>query len=956
MRCIKWVLSVFLTACLALSIVVPAYASGRYRTVVRVGFPIQNGISEVDENGNYKGYMVDYLERLRVYTGWKYEYVRVEGDLNTQLSTLLDMLERGEIDMMGTMNRTEELEQLFLYPEESYGTSYTTLAVAIDSQKWIEDDFANWDGITVATYPALENRMELLEQYAAVNGFTFHEVQYETYSEAYNAVLTGKADAIVQVDISMSAALRSIARFSPNPYYFALYKENRVLLEQLNHAIERMSRAYPHLQDELYERYFFPTDRFYISEESKKTIQNLGTVRVLFFEGNAPFQYVRNGELDGFAYTYFKRFSQLTGFMYEPVVAKSYEEGLTLMKNGQVDIVACIPTSSDLISDFDLRLTEPYFTSNNVLVSDKAYGWQGDNHNMEVSFDAEQTLNKLRAGEEICARIDSYSINYYLRKKVLYDNLRVDWTDVHSFSYAVAATDQMPQELLDILNLYSSTLGDATSQNMLYSSFADQVEYSLPELLYIYRSTIAWGVALAALLLCVFVLRHRSKRDRQQMKANERRIWHLSRYDQLTGAYNGVYFRKRLEELCREKVPLALVALNIRNFRYINETYGVVAADAFLCQVKEILDGALKEEEFFCRQGADIFYLAFENDTPAHISQRVSKISADIQRESGEILEEYPILIYSGGVLTAESPEPYSMSNLSYMMAALAQARKLQCQEVYFYDQSLHASEQLRHYIESHMQAALEQGEFQLYLQPKMNLHTSRLEGAEALVRWQTQDRGMLYPDQFIPLFEENGFCAQLDLYMVAQACRQQRLWKDEGLPLIPISVNQTKPLFYSEGYVDKLLAITRKYDIEPKYVTLEILEGLALENVDKFNHSIEQLNAEGFRISMDDFGSGYSSLNTLGKIKIDELKLDRLFLLDVAKDPDGKQRKVLASIVSLAKELNIHTVVEGVETKENEQMMIELSCDCGQGYYYSKPISAQRFLEDFLLPAARYS
>lgn len=177
------------------------------------------------------------------------------------------------------------------------------------------------------------------------------------------------------------------------------------------------------------------------------------------------------------------------------------------------------------------------------------------------------------------------------------------------------------------------------------------------------------------------------------------------------------------------------------------------------------------------------------------------------------------------------------------------------------------------------------------------------------------------------------------------------RTWIDQGMTPISISVNQTKLLFGREDYVDRLVAITRKYQVQPKYITLEILEGLALDSIEKLNSVIERLNAAGFRVSMDDFGSGYSSLNTLGKIKIDELKLDRLFLYDVAKDTHGTQRKVLASILALAKELNIRTVAEGVETQENEQMMIELDCDYGQGYYYSKPIPADRFLDEFLLP-----
>ena len=177
----------------------------------------------------------------------------------------------------------------------------------------------------------------------------------------------------------------------------------------------------------------------------------------------------------------------------------------------------------------------------------------------------------------------------------------------------------------------------------------------------------------------------------------------------------------------------------------------------------------------------------------------------------------------------------------------------------------------------------------------------------------------------------------------------------DEGLTPTNISVNQTRLLFASEGYVEKLLAITEKYHISPQYITLEILENLVLEQMDRVNACIAQLRAAGFRISMDDFGSGYSSLNTLGRLKIDELKLDRLFLMGVAKDTDGTQRKIMACILDLAKQLNISTVAEGVETQENEQMMAQLSCNYGQGYYYSRPLTATDFERDFLMPYSKH-
>ena len=219
--------TLLLAACIMLLLsFLPFQARAASDRVVRVGFPIQGDISYIDEDGNYAGYMVDYLNKLTLFTDWEIEYVQAKGDLNTQISTLLEQLQAGQIDMMGTMNRNTALENMFLYPDYSYGSTYTVIAVRDDSA-YISENYSNWDGITFATYPGMEPRMELLEHYAEVNGFTYELKNYDTYIETVNAVRNGEADAVLQVDISLPNGLRSRALFSYTLLFCTISYANR---------------------------------------------------------------------------------------------------------------------------------------------------------------------------------------------------------------------------------------------------------------------------------------------------------------------------------------------------------------------------------------------------------------------------------------------------------------------------------------------------------------------------------------------------------------------------------------------------------------------------------------------------------------------------------------------------------------------------------------------------------
>lgn len=951
MKSLKNIAAVLIISIILLGNFVTAYAMPPSDTIVRVGFPIQDGISYIDENGNYAGYLVDYLSQLSLFTDWEIEFVPAEGDVNTQLSTLLEQLQNGEIDMMGTMNRNAALDEMFLYPNYSYGSTYTVLAVRDDSS-YISEDFSNWDGITVAAYPGMDARMELLNQYAKVHGFTYEVVEYDTSKEMIDAVLSGETDAVLQVDISLLEGLRSIGRFSPSPYYFALSPQREDLLSELNAALEIVSISYQNLQYELYERYFLDSSDFFrASEEALEYIQSLGSLRVLFFTGNAPFQYIQDGQLKGFSVEYFDDFAERVGLQYEAVIADDLSAATELVQNNQVDLIACIATDSALSYEKGIRLSLPYFCSYAIRTYSAEHKNTGE-HVLKFNMNTEEALENVLFHPDCCTWIDGYTLNYYLRKEVVYDDIVTNWADAREFSYAVAVINSLPNasKMVSLLNQFASSISNQEKQARLSAHLLDKMEYTPKEWILANRAAIAVISASAIFIVGVFTFYIYHKKMAYKALVSENKVLHLSIYDELTGAYNRTYFCKLVEQRIAHGETGALVALNIHNFKYINDTYGTHRADQLLRKIKDILAANLREDELLCRPSADCFYLAVSDCLPEDITRRVAELQSQLKVLAEDLLDGYRISFYCGAVSSVTSPDVCStQTNLNCLLVALAHAKQEIGSIVCMYDASMHQEEQLRQYIEANMHRALAENEYQIYLQPKMNLRTGQIDSAEALVRWQTKDRGLLFPDQFISLFEQNGFCKQLDLYMLEKSCQILRNWMDAGISPITISINQTKSLFVSDDYVEKLLEITSRYHVQPQYILLEILEGLAFENIAELNHSIAHLNHAGFRVSMDDFGSGYSSLNTLGKLHIDQIKLDRMFLMDLRQEQRSSQYEVMLSIFAMAKKLGIETVTEGVETKMDEELLQSMGCDYGQGYYYSKPIPADDFYHTFL-------
>ena len=425
----------------------------------------------------------------------------------------------------------------------------------------------------------------------------------------------------------------------------------------------------------------------------------------------------------------------------------------------------------------------------------------------------------------------------------------------------------------------------------------------------------------------------------RMMVKNNDEMEKLAYTDQLTGAVSFARFTQLVRMYAHKNNDYSLVSLNLRRFKFMNEILGRDKSDDFLCRIVTCIKPMLKKDEIICRDSADVFYMLLIGTDENVISNRIHAIFNSIRQNTKDFCYEYE---FCCGVI---SNSTYSFEQmLTNVMFALAQSKEMASENICFFDEEVHKKKEFENFVESNMQQALDSNCFEMVLQPKVDLDTNLVVSAEALVRWKLEDGTYLPPSSFVGIFEKNRFCSKLDFYMLRKAIQQIRKWIDMGIQPVNISVNQSKIVFYHENYISELQSLLRKYDVSASYITLEVLESTVIEDFKLFNQILSEVKKLGFSVSLDDFGSGYSSLNVLSKLDIDELKIDRIFLHTDSELENKKTKWILEAIINIAKKSNIRVVVEGVESIEDDRFIRCIGANVGQGYYYSRPLAIDAF------------
>lgn len=423
--------------------------------------------------------------------------------------------------------------------------------------------------------------------------------------------------------------------------------------------------------------------------------------------------------------------------------------------------------------------------------------------------------------------------------------------------------------------------------------------------------------------------------------AAKRNIYKILFFDMETGGFNAPHFYKKARKLYRRIKrgisQYAIVNIRLEKYRSLIACYGKSAIETLTDMLYNIISQNAGSKEAFAHMESGDFAMMLEYTSEQELNERLKQL---MQQFEG--VGNGSRLYFNMGVsrVTDAKGDPEEVYNQAYI--ARASINDENADSINWFSEKLREQQIWERKVENDMQGALERHEFQMYLQPKYTTNGERVGGAEALVRWIHPTEGFVPPGRFIPIFEKNGFILQLDDYMINEVAKYQAKWISEGKKVVPISVNVSRAHFLNDNLAEHIRNIIDSYCVPHECIELELTESAFFDDKNALIETVKKMQEFGFAVSMDDFGAGYSSLNSLKELPLDVIKLDAEFFRGEGNDERGKL--IVTETIDLAKRLGMHIVAEGIETRDQVDFLKERECDLIQGYYFAKPMPTDEF------------
>lgn len=457
------------------------------------------------------------------------------------------------------------------------------------------------------------------------------------------------------------------------------------------------------------------------------------------------------------------------------------------------------------------------------------------------------------------------------------------------------------------------------------------------DFLMLITSTLLFGVMIAVFILyylCSFI----------SVIANTRRTTKVIYTDMITGGDNWLYFVKRGNKLLKKKAAsneYAVIHFKMRKYRSFCTCFGVKEGEVLIEKLYYALKKNVKRKELMAYKENASFGLLLSYTDEVQLYERIETLTKALDETLPSMKLYFAVGVYKVQKKERDIEQLYNNALLACDMLGEEAENK-----IVFFDVEMNKRRLWERRVEDDMDAALARHEFKVYLQPKISTAQETLAGAEALVRWIHPQEGFIPPNKFIPIFERNGFILKLDDYMLEEIAKQQAQWISEGRKVVPISVNISRAHFAKEDLAEHICSIVDKFQVPHNVIELELTESAFFDDKDVLLQTVKKLREAGFPVSMDDFGAGYSSLNSLKELQLDVLKIDADFFRGV--DAQERGMLIVSEVIDLAKKLNMKIVAEGIESREQVDFLTEQECDLIQGYFFAKPMPIAEFEEKY--------
>lgn len=953
--------AIFIAILFVLGLLFPcASAADRDLPLLRVGYTDVPGYISKGEDGYFRGFLYDYLEAISIYSGYRFEYIEA------QPTQCVEKLRRGEIDLIAALpddkNTMPDLAVM------QHAITYSPIGVTSRPEKTL----APGQGLRIGYTSFICSEQDILSSlhsYGMHEGDDFVLVPAERFFNIITMFRNGEIDAFVDAAVYHSTEAPMDAYLFTKRFSIATRADHTDIRERIDRAIEKLMLLNPHIRGLLYAKHAGQHGSpLLLTRDEKEYLAAHPVITAAASPGQKPYTYFENGEAKGVIAEIMQLMEKDLGVRLDVRETKTNGELMQLLTEGKIEAVADYYADHNWGHMHNAILTFPYLNINYVPVMRRdrsmpqeplvacvkshfyTHEYVEKKYPVEqlVYFDTvDECMDAVNRGAADVTFLKAITVEHDIEQGN-YLNLYTNGSVVFSHQVSLAVSEKADPRLVQILNKEINHLGQAPIDEIMTRNMFD-VEQNRSLKAYIAKNPLQSLTILTALLLSVIGVLTYMMYIRQRAAKEAYTIAH---HNLQTGLPNVRWFEEKAPRLLkkyaedRKAGKLFVMVLSTQRIDLLKASLNPKAvADG----IRELVERVREKNPWLLLDGLSSelthLYVLGRLEDGMTLRGAAEKFAADtalLSRPGYDIHMQYYF-----GLCSVPAENTPSIATLM-ANADTAQTEAIEMGDnIGVYDEKLQQKRLKQKTVSQLKRKALANGEFQIWLQPKYDIRTHRIIGAEALTRWQSPELGFVMPGLFIDVFEKTGFIIEFDYHILETVCKLQRKRIDEGKPVIPFSVNQSGLHIREPGYLDRLREIFERYNLPHGAIDLEITETafVDFDTQDGKENSaaiIAAIKEMGCTVSMDDFCTGYSSIAMLQHLDMDVMKIDRAMLL--ASEASSRGQKIMRRVVALGHDLNMLVLCEGVETKEQEQFLLDNDCHYAQGFLFGKPMPAEDF------------